>query len=309
MDVISSIENIPDRPSALVTMGTFDGFHLGHQKVVNHLVEKAKSLGLKSILVTYAPHPREVISEMNRNPITFISTLEERIKLLSESGLDYIVVHPFTKALASVEPDIFIRNTIMKFIDVKGFIIGYSHSFGKMRKGTPQFLKELGESELDFFTEIIKEVRNEDFTINSTNIRRLIGAGDMETVTHYLGRPYHLKGKVINGEKRGKELGFPTLNILPSSPKKIIPHVGVYCVNVYIQRRNYRGMCNVGYRPTFDGHYLTIEVHVLDAELKKLYEHEIDVDFIRRIRDEIRFNSKEELIQQLEKDKVNCKKM
>lgn len=308
MDVISGIENIPDRPAAVVTMGTFDGFHKGHQHVVEQLVQRAKAESVKSILITFVPHPREVLTDMKRNPIQFITTLEERIKFLSQTEIDYIIIHPFTHLIADLEAKTFLQDYILKYIDVKGFLMGYSHNFGKDRKGNPEYLKHLGDTKFNFFTEIIGEVKNEEFTINSTNIRRLIAAGDMTTVNHYLGRPYHLKGKTINGESRGKHLGFPTLNILPSSPKKIIPSVGVYCVNVFIQRKSYRGMCNVGYRPTFNGQFLTIEVHVIDAELRTLYNHEIDVDFLCRIRNEEKFESGEKLIEQLVADKETCKR-
>lgn len=306
MEIISGIKNIPNSPSTVVTMGTFDGVHLGHQEIIAECVKKAKENDAKSVLITYVPHPREVISEPNRNPILFINTLQERLKLISDMGLDYIVVQPFNKEMLKLDPERFIKNFILKFMKVKGFVVGYSHSFGKERKGSPEYLKELGETKYNFFTNIVPEIKENDTGINSTNIRRLLAAGDIENANRYLGRPFHIKGAVVRGDNRGSKLGFPTINVLPISPKKIIPHIGVYCVTVYFKRKKYRGMCNIGYRPTFDGEFLTIEIHLLNVDVRAKSGNEIYFKIHRRLRDEIRFNSKEELIAQLNKDKIKC---
>ncbi len=293
-------------PETVVTMGTFDGVHIGHQEIIRILNEKAREKGLKSVLITYVPHPREVILEMDRNPIQFITTLQERIKLLSSLGLDYLVVHPFNKDLLKLEPKRFLENYLLKFMKVKGFVVGYSHSFGRDRKGTPEFLKKMGEEKYGYFTEIVPAINDRNTVINSTNIRRLLAAGEIDLANQYLGRPFHIKGTLVAGDNRGRRLGFPTLNVLPLSPKKIIPHIGVYCVSVYFRRRTYKGMCNIGYRPTFDGKFMTIEIHLLDTVVKARPGNEIDFSIHRRLRDEIRFDSAADLVEQLNKDKINC---
>lgn len=309
MEIISSLDNLPGNPEAYVTIGTFDGFHLGHQKVISRLVEKAREDQVKSILITFAPHPREIIQNVTLEPICFINSLEERIQNLSATGLDYIIVQPFNQYMANLEGEVFLERYIMRRILVKGFVIGESHTFGKDRKCTAQLLKALGEQKYGFDVEIISRVRDGDFIINSTNIRRLIATGNMESAKKYMNKPFHMKGRVISGEKRGRSLSFPTLNILPSSPKKIIPKEGVYCVKVHIQRKTFKGMCNIGTRPTFEGNHLTIEVHVIDQELDNLYGRELDMEFFHYVRDEMKFNSVDDLKKQLEKDKKYCKEL
>ena len=307
MEIISSIDNLPGNPEAYITIGTFDGFHLGHQKVISRLVEKAGETGSKSILITFAPHPREIIADKKKEPIRFINSLEERIQNLSVTGLDFIIIQPFNQYISNLEGVAFLERYILRKINVLGFVIGESHTFGKDRKCTARKLKELGEKNYHFDVEIISRVTNGDFIINSSNIRRLIATGDMGSVKKYMNKPFHMKGRIITGEKRGRTLNFPTLNILPSSPKKIIPKVGVYCVKVHIQRNVYKGMCNIGYRPTFQGNHLTIEVHVIDQNLNNLYGRELDMEFFHFMREEIQFERVDDLKKQLEKDKIMCR--
>jgi riboflavin kinase / FMN adenylyltransferase len=309
VEIISSIDNLPGNPEAYLTIGTFDGFHLGHQKVISRLVEKAQNEKVKSILITFAPHPREIVTHHSPMPIRFINSLEERIQNLSGTGLDYIVIQPFNQYMANLEGEIFLERYILKRIRVKGFVIGESHTFGKNRTCTAQRLKKLGEEKYHFNVDIISRVTDGKFIINSGNIRRLIATGKMESVRKYMNKPYHMKGRIISGEKRGRTLNFPTLNILPSSPKKIIPKVGVYCVHVHIRRDVFKGMCNIGYRPTFEGNHLTIEVHVIDHELKNLYGRELNMEFFHFVREEKKFHSIDDLKKQLEKDKNYCKEL
>lgn len=309
MEIISSIDNLPGNPQAYMTIGTFDGFHLGHQKVISRLVEKASQDNVKSILLTFAPHPREIVANTSGEPIRFINSLEERIQNLSVTGLDYIVIQPFNQYMANLDGEMFLERYILKRIQVKGFVIGESHSFGKDRLCTASRLKELGQKKYNFHVEIISRVTDGDFIINSTNIRRLIATGDMESVKKYMNKPFHMRGRVISGEKRGRTLNFPTLNVLPSSPKKIIPKEGVYCVKVHVRRKTFKGMCNIGYRPTFEGNHLTIEVHVIDQELNNLYGRELDMTFFHYIREEMKFKSVDELKKQLENDKKYCKEL
>jgi riboflavin kinase/FMN adenylyltransferase len=307
VEIVSSIDNLPGYPEAYITIGTFDGFHLGHQRVVSRLVEKAEQSRKKSILITFAPHPREIIADNTKEPIRFINSLEERIQNLSVTGLDFIIIQPFNQYISNLDGETFLERYILKRINVQGFVIGESHTFGKDRKCTAQRLKELSEKKYDFDVEIISRVTNGDFIINSSNIRRLIATGDMESAKKYMKKPFHMKGRIITGEKRGRTLNFPTLNILPSSPKKIIPKVGVYCVKVHIQRNVYKGMCNIGYRPTFQGNHLTIEVHVVDQKLNNLYGRELSMEFFHFMREEKRFENVDELKKQLEKDKIMCR--
>ncbi len=309
MEIISSIDNLPGNPEACVTIGTFDGFHVGHRKVISRLVERASEEKVKSILITFAPHPREIVTHHERAPLRFINSLEERIQNLSGTGLDYIIIQPFNQYMANLEGEIFLERYILKRIKVKSFVIGESHTFGKNRKCTAERLKKIGHEKHHFDVEIISRVKDGNFIINSSNIRRLIATGDMESVRKYMGKPYHMKGRIISGDKRGRKLNFPTLNILPSSPKKIIPKPGVYCVKVHIRRDVGRGMCNIGYRPTFEGNHLTIEVHVINRELRNLYGRELDMEFFHFVRNEIKFHSVDELKKQLEKDKKYCKEL
>jgi len=307
MEIISSIKNISNSPRTVVTMGTFDGVHIGHQAIIRRLKERAAEEDAKSMIITYVPHPREIIHDMSRNPIQFLTTLQERIKLIAEQKPDYLIVHPFNKDLLRVDAERYIENYLLKYMKVQGFVVGYSHSFGRDRQGTPEFLKKLGDEKYGYFTEIVPRISNGEFIINSTNIRRLIATGDIDTANRYLGRPFHIRGTVVSGDNRGSKIGFPTVNILPLSPKKILPHIGVYCVSVLFRRKLYRGMCNIGYRPTFDGKFLTIEIHIPDHIVRARPGNEIEFRILHRIRDEKRFDSVDALIAQLEKDKLKCK--
>ncbi|MDD5582952.1 MAG: bifunctional riboflavin kinase/FAD synthetase [Candidatus Marinimicrobia bacterium] len=309
MEIISGVDNLPGYPEAYVTIGTFDGFHLGHQKVIERLVEKVQNEKVKSVLITFAPHPREIVGNKTSEPIRFINSLEERIQNLASMNLDYLIIQPFNHYLANLEGEIFLEDYLLKNIQIKGFVMGENHTFGKDRKCTAFRLKELGEKKYNFDVEIISRVRDGDFIINSSNIRHLIATGKIELANKYMKKPYHLKGRVISGEKRGRTLQFPTLNILPLSPKKIIPKEGVYCVKVHIIGKSYKGMCNIGYRPTFERNHLTIEVHVIDQKLSNLYGREIDMEFFHYVREEMKFDSVEELKKQLEKDKIYCKNL
>ncbi len=304
MQLIKSSSEINFDKNTIITIGTFDGVHIGHQKIINQLIEDSKNKKYRSLLITFDPHPREVVG---RGPTKLLTTLEERIEILSKFNIDYIYIINFTYEFSRLHYYDFYKEYIHDKIGVKEVIIGYDHMFGRDREATFEELKELG-SKFDFTVKRLRPVSVDGQVVSSSMIREIIFRGDVCKAEKFLGRFYSIKGFVVEGDGRGKLLGFPTANIKPLSEKKLIPAEGVYFVQIKLQNKFYYGMLNIGVRPTFDvERKKVIEVHIFDFDYE-IYADEIDLYFIRRLRSEIKFNSKEELIEQLKKDKLQCER-
>lgn len=304
MQLIKSSSEINFDKNTIITIGTFDGVHIGHQKIINQLIEDSKNKKYRSLLITFDPHPREVVG---RGPTKLLTTLEERIEILSKFNIDYIYIINFTYEFSRLHYYDFYKEYIHDKIGVKEVIIGYDHMFGRDREATFEELEELG-SKFDFTVKRLRPVSVDGQVVSSSMIREIIFRGDVCKAEKFLGRFYSIKGFVVEGDGRGKLLGFPTANIKPLSEKKLIPAEGVYFVQIKLQNKFYYGMLNIGVRPTFDvERKKVIEVHIFDFDYE-IYADEIDLYFIRRLRSEIKFNSKEELIEQLKKDKLQCER-
>ncbi|MBT8327005.1 MAG: bifunctional riboflavin kinase/FAD synthetase [Bacteroidia bacterium] len=306
MKVIHNIEEFkPDKPVWL-TQGTFDGVHIGHQKILKQVVKEAKNNGGVSVLLTFYPHPRLVL-QLDDNNLKLLNTIEEKVRLVEELGIEYMIIMPFTKDLSRLKASEFARDILVEQLKVNKLIIGYDHRFGRNREGGLEQMKVFGET-YGFEVEEIPAQDIESSIVSSTKIRKALLNGDVVTANSYLGANYTISGKVEEGMQKGTEIGFPTANIRLNSSFKLIPQNGVYAVWVYINEKKYGGMLNIGYNPTFINKQWTIEVHIFEFS-NNIYNQEITLEFIRKTRDEINFNNVSELIEQLKKDETNIRKI
>lgn len=306
MAILTHLKNTQRNLDTVLTVGTFDGVHAGHRVLVSRVVEEARNDGLRSIIVTFDPHPREIINPGEAG-IKLLSTLDERSELLADLGVDEMVVIPFDRDFSLLTSEEFVRQIIWEKIGVKKFIIGYDHQFGRKREGTIETVQKLGE-ELGFKSHVVSKQEVADKTVSSTAIRNAIQKeGDMKLAATFLDRYYILHGRVVHGDKRGKKIGFPTANINPENRNKVIPKKGVYAVWVRVEGEYYEGMMNIGIRPTFDGNKERLEVHIFEFD-EDIYGKEVQIQFADRIRDEKPFDGIHELKQQLEEDRKETKK-
>jgi riboflavin kinase/FMN adenylyltransferase len=296
-------EYSPVQPS-VVTIGTFDGVHIGHRKILDRLIEDAKSLGLQSTLLTFFPHPRLVLQQ--DSGIKMLNSISEKIEILQSLGLDCLVIQPFTEEFSRLTATEYVRDILVNTMKAKKIIIGYDHRFGRNRTANIQDLIDFGLL-YGFEVAEIPAQEIDDVSVSSTKIRNALAEGDLETANHYLGYPYMLSGTVKRGKGLGKTIGFPTANLEPDSEYKLIPAKGVYLVKVNVAGHLAFGMMNIGLNPTVDGHSLHLEVHVFDLN-QNLYDQAIRVHLLERIRDEQKFESIDDLKFQLRLDLENCKK-
>lgn len=300
MLIIESLDQIPEIRNAVVTSGTFDGVHVGHKKILRRVVKTAKKIGGKSVVITFWPHPRFVLFPDDQS-LKLISTFEEKAKLLDEVGIDYLVKIEFTKDFSQLSSEGFIQNVIVDKLATKKLIIGYDHHFGKNREGSFEYLKDNSER-FGFEVEEIQRQDIDDVGVSSTKIRKALESGEVHHAASFMGQSYTLGGKVVEGMKIGKTLGFPTANVVMKETFKLIPKDGVYLVRVFVLNRWWDGMLNIGNRPTIQGAGRSIEVHIFELD-NNIYHESIKVEFLRRIRDEVKFATLEDLKIQLEKDK------
>lgn len=301
------LKDVEHQPNTVVTVGTFDGVHAGHRAIMDTVVEKAEERGARSVIVTFDPHPRDIINPGEAG-IKLLTTLEERAEILNELGVDTMVVIPFDRDFSLLSSEEFIRDIIYSKIGVSEFVIGYDHHFGRNREGTIETVERLGK-ELGFDTYVVSKREVGDKTVSSTAIRNAISdEGNVKEAAELLQRPYRMNGTVVHGDKRGKEIGFPTANIKPAHEKKIIPKDGVYAVRLRTNGDWFDGMMNIGTRPTFNGESRTLEVHLFNFD-REIYGKEVQVRFYERVRDEMKFNGKEELVKQLNKDEKQVKEI
>jgi len=295
--------NVSDfKPSAktIVTVGTFDGVHVGHQIIIDRVNELARQSDAESVLLTFFPHPRLVLFP-DDNELKLLSTLDERIARLEKSGIDHLIVHPFSVEFSRITALHYVRDILVRDLNVSKLVIGYDHHFGRNREGNLEQLKEMAPA-YGFEVEEIPAQEIDDVNVSSTKIRTALSEGNVEKANGYLGYRYSITGVVFQGERIGRSIGFPTANIKPSESYKLIPGNGVYSVLVDVQGIAYKAMANLGNRPTVsDSEERVLEVHLFDFE-GDLYDKEITVTFVDRIRDEIKFESLDKLKSQLEKD-------
>ncbi len=285
---------------SIITIGTFDGVHLGHQKIINQLLSEAKRLQYKPILVTFFPHPSHVLSP--DNPLKMITSLEERVTLLKKQGLEHIVIKEFTKDFSRKSATTFIKEELLGKWRMKKLIVGYDHSFGRNQSGDFSSLSKLAKA-LDFTIERVSAYKVGAKIISSSLIRSLLSSGKIMEANIYLGYDFCLFGKVVKGNQLGRKIGFNTANIVLDYPNKIVPKLGVYAVQSTIEGNLFYGMMNIGFRPTVNGTKQTIEVHYFNLD-KNLYDTQLRVVVLKRLRDELKFKNLEALKKQLELDKM-----
>lgn len=299
------LQDVSYDPRTALTVGTFDGVHAGHKVLINRVLTVAEENNCKSVIVTFDPHPREIINP-GADGIKLLSTLEERRELLSDLGVDEMIVIPFDRDFSLLSSEDFVKKIIWETIGVTRFVMGYDHQFGRNREGTIETVKRLG-SELRFSVDIVSRQEVADKTVSSTAIRNAIQVeGDMQLASTFLERYYLLNGDVIHGDKRGRQIGYPTANIRSNDTRKIIPANGVYAVFVRVDQEYYSGMMNLGTRPTFDGESLRLEVHLFDFD-RDIYGKQIQIQFVERIRGEKPFAGIEALKEQLAKDEIKSR--
>lgn len=295
--------------NAVVTTGTFDGVHLGHQTILNRLTETARLNKGESVLLTFWPHPRIVLNK--DTDIKLLQSLEEKISALETMGLDHLIIHPFDLEFAKTSSMEFIRDILKEKIGATQLVIGYDHHFGRNREGSFKHLKASSQK-YGFGVEEIPAQDVDNIHVSSTKIRKALSIGDIETANTYLSRPFSIIGQVIHGEKIGRSIGFPTANISINESYKLIPLNGVYAVDVHLENdiTVYKGMLNIGFKPTLDDgkQNLSIEVHIIDFD-GDIYDSKIKVDFKVRIRDEKQFSSLDDLKDQLKEDYIQSKNL
>lgn len=283
----------------VVTIGTFDGVHIGHQKIIEQLVNTALLDGLKSCVLTFFPHPRMVLQK-DAN-IRLINTIDERKHLLEKAGVDFLFVKKFDKEFSRLDAEDFVKKLLVETLNAKKVIIGYDHRFGRNRSADINDLRNFGEN-YGFSVEEIPMQDVEDVAVSSTKIRKALDNGDIETANRFLGYPFMLTGKVVKGKQLGEKLGFPTANIYIEEPYKLIPKHGAYIVKSIIDNRTIYGMMNIGLNPTVNGDKESIEIHLFNFN-KNIYNQKLQIGILHRIRDEKQFDSLEDLKNQLLKDK------
>ena len=306
MKVFTTIPNYPSENKSIVTIGTFDGVHLGHRVVLRRMREIAKKTKGKSVLFTFFPHPRYVLHKDNQN-MKLITTLQEKQDLINQAGLDNLVIHEFTKKFSRIKPVNFVRDILVEQLNVHTLVIGYDHHFGRNREGSIQELTTLADL-YDFNIEKIDPQYFEDVTVSSSKIRKLIEKGEMVKAKQYLGYEFMLNGKVIKGNSLGKTINFPTANIVVEDKWKILPADGVYAVKIVLEAKEYKGMMNIGQKPTVDGNGLSLEVNIFDFN-QDIYGKGIEIRFVKRIRDERKFENLLGLKKQLLIDRNKARKI
>lgn len=300
MQVYDNLSDIPRDENTVITLGTFDGVHIGHKKILDRVKDEAAKIGGRSFLITFDPHPKNVVSGSG---IKILTTTGEKKDILEKYGLDNLFIIKFTKEFSQLTSEEFFKKYIIDGIGIKEIVIGYDHHFGRGRGGDEQTLREMGK-EFNFKVSALDEVKFEEsgITVSSTKVRRALSNGDIKLATSLLGRYYSFGGTVVEGDKRGRLLGFPTANIKLEDEAKLLPEIGIYAVEFFVDGKKHSGVMSIGKRPTFyDSGKVTTEVYVFDFN-KDIYGKYVTVNVVERIRGEEKFSSAEELIAQMKKD-------
>ncbi len=305
MKTIHNFFNFFSKKKTIITIGTFDGVHIGHQKIIAQLLEASKKQHEVSVILTFFPHPRMVLQKDHE--VKMINTLNEKSKLLEDFGLDALIIHPFDKDFSRLTAFEFVRNVLINQLNISKLIIGYDHHFGKNREGNFEQLQEYGAM-FDFELEEIPAQNLNDITISSTKIRTALLNGNIEKANNYLGYHFMLTGVVVKGKKLGSTIGFPTANIEIEESYKLIPKAGVYAIKATLDDVRYNGMLNIGNRPTVKGKHQTIEVNFFNFNAD-LYGKTIQIELLKFLRDEQKFDSLDDLKLQLQKDKISAQEI
>jgi riboflavin kinase/FMN adenylyltransferase len=302
MQVFNSIKDFTKNKNTILTLGTFDGIHPGHLKIIDRLVDCSKEKGCRNVVITFYPHPRTVLS--SGNDIKMLTSQEERKILLEKHGVENFLTINFTKEFASLTAEEFIYDYLINGIGVSEIVLGHDHHFGKGRSGNVELLKKIGAKEnFSVITVDAFYINNE--VVSSTKIRNALIEGDLKKANSLLGRNYSFSGTVIGGDKRGRELGYPTANIKLSSQEKLLPAIGIYAVRVLLENEEHIGLLSIGKRPTFyNAGELVTEVYIYNFNCE-IYGEVVTIELVERLRGEEKFNSSEDLINQMDKDKEN----
>ena len=301
MKVFQSISDYQATGKTVVTLGTFDGVHLGHKKIISHLVQSAKTTNCESLVLTFFPHPKMAFGDTE---IALLNTVEERQQLLQSAGLENLIIHPFDKAFSELSAEAFVKSVLVNRFDVSKIIVGYDHRFGNGREADINDLIAFG-NKYDFEVEQIPAKEIDDLSVSSTRIRKALIEGNVKFANQLLGYYYFLTGIVVEGKKLGRTIGYPTANLKIPESYKLIPANGVYVIECIIDGATIYGMMNIGTNPTVDGGNLSIEAHFFDFDAN-LYNRTIKVALVHRLRSEHRFDSLEILKVQLAQDKKNA---
>jgi riboflavin kinase/FMN adenylyltransferase len=307
MEIFIGFDGIKQTPPAIITVGTFDGVHLGHQQIVHSLTDLAAKHQLRSTLVTFQPHPQSILQHKPNHPIYILTNMHEKVCLLENLGLQRLVVIEFTREFSELDHVEFIKGILIGKLNMRSMIVGDDHAFGRNRSGTYDNLKFMC-NQYHFTLHRIAPFYVDQQRISSTIIRRMLMDGKVDQAARFLGRSYLLRGIVVKGEGRGQRLHFPTANIEVENHDKLIPGCGVYAVACKVGNTYHRGMANIGYKPTFGGTSKTVEVHIFNFE-EDIYGRKVAILFLQRLRSERKFTNEKELIEQLTADKVNSTKI
>lgn len=305
MKVYYSLEDVPAINNPVLTLGTYDGVHKGHQAIISFMKESALAINGESVLFTFHPHPRIVLHPEDHN-LELIQDLDQRIERLREAGIDHLILYPFTHDFSRLTATEFVRNILVNKLNIRKLVIGYNHHFGRNREGNLKLLKDLAPL-YNFDVSDIPAFQFDGTSISSTKIREALKAGDIQKANTFLGSTYKFKGKVVEGKKLGHTIGFPTANIEPIESTQIIPKNGVYAVQIKLNSDLHNGMMNIGVKPTVseDGE-VSIEVHLFDFDTE-IYGSILEVNVLDYVREELAFGSLAELKQQLKEDEATCK--
>jgi riboflavin kinase/FMN adenylyltransferase len=306
MKIYKSLDEFRALTNAVVTIGTFDGVHLGHRKIISRINELAKDTGGESVILTFFPHPRMIIHPEDQ-ALKMINTIDEKAALLEELGVGHLIITPFTRDFSNQTPEEYIRNVLVDKIGTKKIVIGYDHRFGKDRKGSLSELKQLGPV---YGYEVIEipEQDIRDVAISSTRIRQALLSDEIGLANECLGYPFFITGKVNRGDQIGRTIGYPTANILVEESYKLIPSDGIFAVKVYVDGEVHNGMGYIGHRPTINGMTRNIEVNILDFD-KDIYTKPIKMELLHFVRGDMKFDSLDQLKAQIDKDKAEVKKL
>lgn len=301
MQVYRDFTSLQRNDLTVISIGTFDGVHCAHREIIKKVLELSKEDNKRSFIVTFDPHPQEVLK--NKSPdIKLLTTTNEKLRLFEEMGIDNVLIIKFTEEFSKTHAKDFYKNIIYSKTGISDLVVGYDHVFGRNREGDFSTLQELGR-ELNFSVHRVEEIDIDGIKVSSTHIRHFLAEGDVEKANRLLGHKYGFEGIVVDGDKSGRALGYPTANLEQTVQNKLIPGDGVYCVRIDINNETYYGMMNIGFRPTLtEGIKRVAEVNIFDFN-KNIYGEKLYVYFLTRLRSEIKFNSKDELINRLHQDK------
>ena len=305
MRIFDNLKSYSSKKESILTIGTFDGVHIGHNKILKRLIQDSKKNNLSSLVMTFFPHPRMILNKSHE--IKMIDTISEKINLLEKTGLDNLIIHPFDNNFSKIRAKEFVEEILVKKLKIKEIIIGYDHKFGKDREASVEDLKKFGKDYM-FTVKEIPAQEIDSIAISSTKIRNAILNGEIEKCNKFLGRNFILTGKVVYGDGLGKKIDFPTANIEIKETYKIIPKNGVYLVKTKINSNTYFGMMNIGIRPTVGGTNKSLEIHFFNFK-DNIYGKNVSIEIIKKIRDEEKFSSIDQLKIQLKKDEQFCLKL